>query len=90
MTDVEESAETVGSRHTRWAIVILLVVIAVLAGVLVATMRSGPRAGGDLRQGSSTASTEVSITSVHNDATADYEAALKTGKPIYVLFHSLT
>jgi thioredoxin-like negative regulator of GroEL len=27
---------------------------------------------------------------VHNDAVADYAAALKTGRPVYVLFHSLT
>ena len=32
----------------------------------------------------------TTITSTHNDAVADYEAALKTSKPIYVPFHSLT
>lgn len=32
----------------------------------------------------------ASITSVRNDATADYENALSSGKPIYVLFHSLS
>jgi len=32
----------------------------------------------------------VTITSTHNDAVADYEAALETGKPVYVLFHSLS
>lgn len=35
-------------------------------------------------------SSASSITSVHNDATADYVTALKSGRPIYVLFHSLT
>jgi thioredoxin-like negative regulator of GroEL len=32
----------------------------------------------------------ASITAIHNDAVADYDAALAAGKPIYVLFHSLT
>jgi hypothetical protein len=31
-----------------------------------------------------------SITALHNDAVADYQEALKAGKPIYVLFHSLS
>ncbi len=34
--------------------------------------------------------TEASLTSVSNDAVADYAAARESGKPIYVLFHSLT
>ena len=33
---------------------------------------------------------EASITSVRNEAVRDYEAAVESGKPIYVLFHSLT
>lgn len=32
----------------------------------------------------------ASPTATRNDATADYEAALRSGKPVYVLFHSLT
>jgi thioredoxin-like negative regulator of GroEL len=32
----------------------------------------------------------TTITSVRNDAAVDYDAAVASGKPIYVLFHSLT
>ena len=61
---------------TRVAVV--LVVVALFGGVLAAkTLTPGPDASG-------------SVTATRNDATADYEAALQTGKPVYVLFHSLT
>ena len=35
-------------------------------------------------------STGATITSVHNDAVGDFEAAITSGKPVYVLFHSLS
>jgi hypothetical protein len=35
-------------------------------------------------------SNTTSLTFAHNDATADFSAATKSGKPIYVLFHSLS
>ena len=92
MTDVDESAETGSARRSSWTIVVLLVVVAVLAGVLLAMAQAGRRTNGaqDARRSTSTGTVPASITSVRNDALADYEAALKTGKPIYVLFHSLT
>ncbi len=64
--------------------VIALVVIAVFAGIMAAKYLSPSQTGGGGAQSSQT------VTSVRNDATADYEAAVKTGKPIYVLFHSLS
>ena len=92
MTDVDENAESGGSRRGSWTIVVLLVVIAVFAGVLLATARADRgRSVAQLDTSTTlTGSTSSSITSVHNDAEADYQAALKTGRPIYVLFHSLT
>jgi nucleoside permease NupC len=66
-------------------IVIAFVVMAVFAGVIAAKYLSPSRTGGGEGQASQT-----SVTSVRNDAAADYEAAVKTGKPIYVLFHSLS
>ena len=65
--------------------VIAFVVVAVFAGVIAAKYLSPSRPGGGAGQ-----ATQESVTSVRNDAAADYEAAVKTGKPIYVLFHSLS
>lgn len=77
------------------ATIIVLVVVALFAGVLFAKVQGKPQtasvapssgaAAGDASQTGG-----ATITSAHNDAVADYEAALKTGKPVYVLFHSLT
>lgn len=92
MTDVDEIAETGSSRRRRWMIVVLLVVVAVLVGMLVAMAQAGRQEDGaqDTTRLPSTGTVPASLTSVRNDALADYDAALKTGKPIYVLFHSLT
>jgi len=87
MTDTEPLATTPEppSRRGRSArLAILLAVIAVFAAIVLikvlATPAAAPSAPGDV----------ASLTSVHNDAVADYEAALEAGKPVYVLFHSLT
>jgi hypothetical protein len=92
MTDVDETTDTGNSRRSSWTTVILLVVVAVLAGVLLALAQADRKGNGASVATSKTSaeSTSASVTSVRNDALADYEAALKTGKPIYVLFHSLT
>lgn len=62
--------------------VVLFAVIAVFAGVVLAKLvipkTDLPAASG------------ASLTTVHNDAVADYDAARKTGRPIYILFHSLS
>jgi thioredoxin-like negative regulator of GroEL len=70
-------------RSARVAIV--LVIVAVFAGVLVAKSLT-PEA----EPAGSPGAVPDSVTSVRNDAMADYEAALQTGKPVYVMFHSLT
>jgi len=73
-----------GMLSTR--VVVALVVIALFAGVLAAKVLA-PRPAAS---GGAQAAAGASLTTVRNDALADYEAATKTGKPIYVLFHSLT
>lgn len=66
-----------------------LLIAAMFLGLLIVKLATAdrpvgapPPAGGD--------AAPASITSVRNDALADYERALRTGKPIYALFHSLT
>ena len=90
MTEQEDLQEptqpeptTKSGASTR--MVIALVVIAVFAGVMAAKYLSPSQTGGGGGQAS-----QESLTSVRNNAAADYEAAVKTGKPIYVLFHSLS
>jgi len=74
-------------------ILVTAVAVAFLALFLVKTT---VQSGAETDRGAGTAPTATaapaagSLTSVRNDAVADYEAALKTGKPIYLLFHSLT
>jgi len=76
-------------------VIIVLVVVALFGGIMLAKARSGSgTASTTAVTGSPTGAMApagaASITSSHNDAVADYQAALKTGKPIYLLFHSLT
>ena len=65
--------------------IIALLVVAIFLGLVVVKLAldNSTSTGED-------APATTSITSVHNDAIADYEAALASGKPIYVLFHSMT
>lgn len=58
----------------------LILLIVKLSGVSIAPPADGVQQS----------SVAASLTTTHNDAVADYEAALKAGKPVYVLFHSLT
>ncbi len=77
-------------------LVIILVVVALFAGVLVAkVIVRTPAARSVTGAGSSSIPAQTKkdanpLTSAHNDAVADYDAAAKSGKPIYVLFHSLS
>ncbi|MHB1342231.1 MAG: thioredoxin family protein [Coriobacteriia bacterium] len=87
----ESAEETLASGSKRSGTpknaIILVIIIAFLALLLVKIATDGttpvdaPSSGG---------SAGPSITSVHNDAVADYEAAVASGKPVYVLFHSLS
>lgn len=61
---------------------ILLLVVALLCGVALSKMLSAA--------GRPSASGSTSLTAVHNDALGDFEAARRTGRPIYLLFHSLS
>lgn len=68
---------------------IVLLVVAVFLGFIVMklVLDSTAPAASPATEG---AASGTSIASVHNDAVADYEAAVATGKPVYVLFHSLS
>jgi len=77
------------------SIVIILLVVAVFAGIGFAKWGGVSTAAPDPTANNAATSSPAqpaaaTITSVHNDAVTDYEAALKTGRPVYVLFHSLT
>ena len=78
MTEVPDPRQSGVNRQ----VTIVLIVLAIFAGVLLAKTIAGNT--------NDTGTTQNSITSIHNNAVADYEAALKTGKPVYVLFHSLS
>jgi hypothetical protein len=77
-------------------LVIVLAVVALFAGVLVAKVVSGSQPQSAAQEAGTTVTTGPSKyrrpapTLARNDAMADYEAALKAGKPIYVMFHSST
>ena len=90
MTDEEVLPQLTGPGPTHRPgasarTVVALVVIAVFAGVLVAKF-CNPAQRSNVGGGAEVAS----MTSVRNDASADYEVAAKTGRPIYLLFHSLS
>jgi hypothetical protein len=91
VTDDQEVSEIIDppterSRAVSLKIVLVLVVVALFAGVVTAkVLASRSSRVADGRGGIGPA-----LTSTHNDAVADYEAATKTGKPVYVLFHSLS
>ncbi|MDZ4168633.1 MAG: hypothetical protein U1E26_03110 [Coriobacteriia bacterium] len=78
-----EQPTTKPAASTR--LVVVFAVIAVFAGVIVAKYLPPSWAGGN-----DSPAAQASLTSVRNDATADYEAAVKSGKPIYVMFHSMS
>ena len=77
-------ADRAGRRRNAIVLAVVVAFLVLVVAKLVtdnAAPTDTPKAGG---------SAGSSITSVHNDAVADYEAALATGKPVYVLFHSLS
>lgn len=77
-------------RQVGWIVAALIV----LAFAAVVASKQGASATAETP--ASPAATQPSAadtggpSSSHADASAAYEAALKTGKPIYLLFHSLT
>lgn len=71
-------------------VIATLIIIAFLAFVLVKLVSGGTARTETPVQADVGADAAPTITSVHNDSVADYEAALASGKPVYVLFHSLS
>ncbi len=76
-------------KPRRSKILIALSVVAMFA-VLVAWKAFSGTDSGISMNSSAAGGGDSSITSVRNDAVADYDVALAAGKPMYVLFHSLT
>ncbi|MDP2232341.1 MAG: hypothetical protein Q8K89_01795, partial [Actinomycetota bacterium] len=94
MTD-EEPGDSAKSKGIAPATIIIVVVVALFAGVQLAKTRSNQptvptAASGVAAIGGTDNAAGATMTSTHNDAVTDYEAALATGKPVYVLFHSLS
>lgn len=81
-TPAESASEEHAPRKAINKTVVLLIVVALFAGVALAKLVA-PKADPSVSGG-------PSVTTVHNDAVADYEAAKRTGRPIYILFHSLS
>lgn len=82
----EATAPTKG-RPTSKTVIVLIVAalfLGLIVGKLVTAGDSSTSAPSGVTAG------DASITSGGNDATADYGAALKSGTPIYLLFHSST
>jgi len=85
---VLEPAETEQSslpRASNKAVVVALVAVALVAGAFAARLIVPDRRADEAKPTS-----PASLTTRHNDALVDYSAATDTGRPIYVLFHSLT
>lgn len=89
----EQESTSARGKGTRNALVVVGVVLALFAIVVVKGLsNTGSLQAGAAGSGTSAESVQGaagSLTSVHNDASSDYAAALKTGKPVYLLFHSL-
>lgn len=70
--------------------VIVLVVVVLFVALIAAKVVFGSDTAATPAAADGPAGEATTITSEHNDAVADYDAALDSGKPVYVLFHSLT
>jgi len=81
------SPDATDSSPRRRNTIVLIVIIAFLALVLLKVVTDGAGSAGPVSGGADAGS---SVTGASNDAVADFEAAAASGKPIYVLFHSLS
>ena len=88
ITDVEPAAPPDATRAARRKNVIVLAVVVAFLVLVVAKLVTDNATPANTPDANDSAGS--SITSIHNDAVADYEAALATGEPVYVLFHSLS
>ena len=77
-------------RQVGWVVAVLIVLA--LAAIILAKQAPGPT--GEVPATPAVSQSPTASTggpsSSHADSMVAYEAALKTGKPIYLLFHSLT
>lgn len=78
----QDAGQIKKARDPRFTIGVLALVVMVFAGVMVAKTASPP-AGGQSTGGF----TQPTFTAP-NDAVADYVAAVSSGRPAYILFHS--
>lgn len=87
---VPETAKATGTPGSpaRSKSAIVLLVVAIFLGFIV--MKLVLDSAAPSASPATDTATGTSITSISNDAVADYDAAVASGKPIYVLFHSLT
>jgi len=83
-TDTPQDGEPKRGRSSiSPRLVVLLVVIALFGGMVAAKLMATVS-----RPQASTSATGGSSTPVSSDSSADYAAAIRAGKPMYVLFHS--
>ncbi len=81
-SDSMEGAE-VSRKRSSWVLVVALaLLIALLGGLLVVELTASPLNGRLADSGTPDATA--------TDAVSSYRAAVATGKPVYVLFHSLS
>jgi thioredoxin-like negative regulator of GroEL len=80
----ESKVQPKKSKNVIVLVVIIAFLVLAIAKLATDANTSAPTSAGD---GTSAGTT---ITSTRNDAPGDYAAAVASGKPIYVLFHSLT
>jgi thioredoxin-like negative regulator of GroEL len=95
VTDDKTGNEPDKPKGISPSMIVILLVVAVLSAVVVAKMQGGATTApsttaASAENGASAQATGATITSVHNDASADFKSALLSGKPVYVLFHSLS
>ncbi|MDO8880562.1 MAG: thioredoxin family protein [Coriobacteriia bacterium] len=83
----QPSDDLVATGRSKSPIVLLIVAIFLGFIVMKLVLDSAAPAVSPADTGSPAGTT---ITSVRNDAVADFDAAVASGRPIYVLFHSLT
>ena len=81
-----EKSPDVPAGAGRSKVPVILLIVAILLGLVLVKLVSDDAAPTT----SSAGETGTSMTSVHNDAVSDYEAAVASGRPIYLLFHSLS
>lgn len=70
----------------RWTVIVTLALVALVVLAIFAT----PGPGGGPARPASEPSADGSVTKAGNDAERDYDSAMASGKPFYVLFHSLS